>query len=57
MNDENIKVKMTYSGGIKEDIDDLFKDFLGKQGYKYEFIGSGFNFDTNIRDVEFSIKK
>ena len=45
------KIKIYYKGEYSEQLDDIIKDAFGRKAY--EFIGSGYNFKKEERDLEF----
>lgn len=45
------KITIYYKGGLDEQLDDFLKDTFRRRSY--EFIGSGFNLETQERDLEF----
>ena len=48
---DDMKIKITYSGTPHKKCDDILLKQAKQQGD--EFIGCGYNFKTNIRDLEF----
>lgn len=47
-------MKITYSGRPSKTRDNIFDEEAKRSGY--EFVGSGYNFKTDIRDMEFEQK-
>jgi len=45
------KIRIYYKGEYNEEIDTILKDAMGRKAYV--FIGSGYNFRTKERDLEF----
>ena len=45
------KMKIYYKGGYNEEIDMILEDAMGRKSYV--LIGSGYNFGTKERDLEF----
>lgn len=44
-------MKFTYTGELRTELDDKIIAYAEKQGF--EFIGSGYNFETQTRDLSF----
>ena len=56
---KEIKLKIEYGGGLDEKLDNILEKILKDFGWRFE--GSGFDFETDIRDLaffkEFKFKK
>ena len=47
-------IKIYYKGGLDEQLEDIIKDAFGR--ISYTLIGSGYNFQTKARDLEFEFQ-
>ena len=45
------KIKIYYKGELDENLDDIIKDAFGRK--EFVFVGSGYNFQAQERDMEF----